>query len=543
MKKTEYNNVELWRFSQRAGLLSTGHASFRDSEECREQVSQDDEIIRLPSQSSDHQVLGRTIKSGRKPRRVFLSEKGRSFCLWGLVTLAVLFLTTSQESWADSWSESLIVGHLIKEGEESYLKRDLDGAIHGFSKVLLADPGNKTARQYLEKMGFKEGFYGSLASPVNQVAQLAEDLKEKAGEVDQYQQESTGHKQMAERLARQKEHLYEKLGNKDQKIYHLKGSLVRLREEMEVHDQRYQDLEHQALEDQVLNERLTELVDHQKKMQERILNKKEDQVDGLRDDVQFARAKALQQSLGYQDRIGRYQKRHRKLADRVNRLDEIVYRVKDKWAENLIDLEYKDDQIINQREELLGTEEAMLQTALDYEEQLTELKDDYRQMKKENSRQAAVQKDYPGPVQEALWQKDERIRKLQDILFDEALALREKEDLLSQQEQHLDQLSGQLKQTRGKAAESSDVDQDQMLELLKEKDQTIERLKNKLQTLSSQMEALEDLKIQLEEKDRLLKKQEESLNSFRDRFEKLQIQVESLEENLPEKDLNPNPAL
>lgn len=71
----------------------------------------------------------------------------------------------------------LTVGVLLDEGIKAYKSGDQVKAIDQFSKVLLIESGNKTAREYLEKMGLTRGLYGQSASTLEQIAVLNQETK------------------------------------------------------------------------------------------------------------------------------------------------------------------------------------------------------------------------------------------------------------------------------------------------------------------------------------------------------------------------------
>ena len=67
---------------------------------------------------------------------------------------------------------------LCQYGKRLYKQGDLENAIHEFSKALIVDPENETAKSYLRKMGLAEGLYSGEKTDRSRVVQLVRDLRQ-----------------------------------------------------------------------------------------------------------------------------------------------------------------------------------------------------------------------------------------------------------------------------------------------------------------------------------------------------------------------------
>lgn len=98
---------------------------------------------------------------------------------------------------------NLTVNALLDEGIAAYKAGDQAKAIHQLSKVLLIEADNKTAREYLAKMGLVQGLYGQSASTLEQVALLNQETKIYKDKISNL--EKTNAEQLAEKQKIQEE--------------------------------------------------------------------------------------------------------------------------------------------------------------------------------------------------------------------------------------------------------------------------------------------------------------------------------------------------
>ena len=84
--------------------------------------------------------------------KIYLSVRGFLFLL--------LFLGLTGEIRAQD--RNMVAEFLCERAQGYYTKGEKQEALHEFSKVLLVDPGNPTAQEYLQKLGVPQGLYQPL---------------------------------------------------------------------------------------------------------------------------------------------------------------------------------------------------------------------------------------------------------------------------------------------------------------------------------------------------------------------------------------------
>lgn len=199
---------------------------------------------------------------------------------------------------------------LIDQGKQNYHKGDLSAALHEFSKALLVDPGNATAKDYLGKMGFQDGLYNRRPSPLVRSATLAQQVKvfkdkwsdsEKANEMAANDlKEIQGERDSLCLLLEQKKH---ELGQLDHQLRMVQENFQQENLETRKHAR---DLEAMAVlkeEEIAFLERFT---DRHKKLvneKEEILSKKAQEIEDLNERMHLVKLASLDDSFHSQDQL------------------------------------------------------------------------------------------------------------------------------------------------------------------------------------------------------------------------------------------------
>ena len=110
--------------------------------------------------------------------------------------LVLLFLFLPSFARAGSLAaEDLLVGAKAYYEEGRYQQ-----AIHEFSRVLLVDPYNKEAKEYLHKLGLQEGLYGRQVTPLQQVTQMGQEIVDYEGQLSTMAEENARQAEFSQQL-------------------------------------------------------------------------------------------------------------------------------------------------------------------------------------------------------------------------------------------------------------------------------------------------------------------------------------------------------
>lgn len=455
-----------------------------------------------------------------------------------------------------AWGQTSITHYLIEEGINHYNTGNYDQAIHQLSKALLADPSNPKAKFYLQKMGLSEGLYGTHLTPLDHVSQLSQDIQRMHLEVDQLELEKTDLKQEGRLLKDKNARFKEKIEQKDKEILDLYDDVGQLLKETESQETLNVALEEQALRKDVENDKLVGLIDHQNKMHHRQLTEREDQRDQLKGDLKFVKAKAIQKSLRDGEKIDHLQDQIFDQEGRLDNLGATLYRVKDKWAQNMLTLKDKDSQLLKAREEKILTEDRLWQKALDYEEILDHMDREVEGLKNQVIEGDFIYRDQLAALKEELHLSQDEMIDLKDTLLTKQLELSEMERLMNRQDTQILALKDRLASLRGPAQPADIKEKEDLEKLMIAKDATIADLKEELSEAAQKLQLMEKqavlpegisdmafqneikaLKEQLQEKDELLKEKDLSLRVLKGRLDAISDRLTDLEEAVQEKNL------
>ncbi len=135
--------------------------------------------------------------------------------------IPVFFLTLSiQISYV---AASNVADFLNDKGREAYTKGDTATAIHEFSKVLLVDPNNAMAKEYLEKLGLRRGVYGLSPSPASpkQPAMMQKELEDYQVRIQALEKTNSENLAAAQQLEAEKANLSKTLEAKNDDLARL----------------------------------------------------------------------------------------------------------------------------------------------------------------------------------------------------------------------------------------------------------------------------------------------------------------------------------
>ena len=150
-------------------------------------------------------------------------EKTHKFLVYFFlgVCLGVMWVGVSQAETTNATSD-----YLVEIGEMYYNKGQKTDAIHEFSKALLINPDNKVAKEYLHKMGLREGLYKPSRTSITIAAESADRLKEYEQKMSQLERDKANLESMFQRLADDRDRLLEENALKDEEIKKLKLSMT-----------------------------------------------------------------------------------------------------------------------------------------------------------------------------------------------------------------------------------------------------------------------------------------------------------------------------
>jgi len=225
-----------------------------------------------------------------------------------LVILAGLLLAWPSDLWAKSRSN--ISNYLTDEGKKYYKKGDTSSSIHNFSKALLVDPGNDTARDYLRKMGLENGIYNPQEPPVMRIALLGQQVRsyqDKVNDLSRINQEQAA---VCDELGSDNDTLCRAVHTKQGEVEQLNTQLNL------VEDQRTQD---RAMDQKTIQHLEDDLNDHEQQLdsygrvirkhsrvidqQGQYLNQKDEKINNLNKEVIFVKTDSLNDYADYQRRL------------------------------------------------------------------------------------------------------------------------------------------------------------------------------------------------------------------------------------------------
>lgn len=102
-------------------------------------------------------------------------------------------------------ADGLISDYLLSKGKDYFEQGKYRLAIHELSKVLLVDPDCQEAKDYLMRMGIKEGIYGRQHPPLEQIADLSGEIVYYQDKVFAMAQETAKKEDLVKRLEDEKQ--------------------------------------------------------------------------------------------------------------------------------------------------------------------------------------------------------------------------------------------------------------------------------------------------------------------------------------------------
>ncbi len=110
----------------------------------------------------------------------------------------------------------MVADSILEEARQKYDTGSHEQAIHLFSKVLLIDPRNQEALDYLKKMGLDGGIYGYQKTAADHVYDLMDEISLYRNQLQALEDRSDQQTQETDRLSEQKKYLEDLIERKEQ---------------------------------------------------------------------------------------------------------------------------------------------------------------------------------------------------------------------------------------------------------------------------------------------------------------------------------------
>lgn len=142
-------------------------------------------------------MIGRNLKGGiiialLVCGGIFFFAQGQAFARWEMVS-----------------------GDLLKTAKKYYEQQQYKEAIREYSKVLLIDPHQKEALEYLKKMGLEGGVYGTYKNEIDQVFELNQEISAYQQDLERLMDQAQAQQQHNRQLEQQKHSLEQAIAQKE----------------------------------------------------------------------------------------------------------------------------------------------------------------------------------------------------------------------------------------------------------------------------------------------------------------------------------------
>lgn len=388
---------------------------------------------------------------------------------------ALVFLSSPLPSLAQEANE--ITQYLTEKGIAFFRQGRKRQAIHEFSKALLVDPENKTAKKYLKKMGFDRGIYGELNSPIDQILELNEERNFLNSQVSELEQSNSEKNRVNEELAAEKERICRAFWEKKDEANTLQIAKNVLQSDLAQKDQLIEALHNGYSDKEKEIEDLNKSIESYEgdlRKQEKILRIKNRDIEDLRSDLKYIEARLIKDELEYREKEAGLKSVSSEQAAEFEAFNEQLFNIKSQLAQKGALLDAKDKELndIGRRLDEISQEAAA--RADEIEDNLAATDETVDKIKDQASQR--------------VHNKEQEIRSLRESLAQKQAEL---DDLMKQ----LDSASGDLGKIKQQwqrinGAGASSKDNAEILELLKKRDHCIAELKARLAQVTTKLNAL-----------------------------------------------------
>ncbi len=205
---------------------------------------------------------------------------------------------------------NLTVNMLLDEGIKAYKGGDQASAIDHFSKVLLIEANNKTAREYLGKMGFSQGLYGQSLSALEQAALLNQETKIYKNKITDLEKVNADQLTAARELQEERDKLCRMVNEKKEEVDLLAIQLKVLEADLHNRDASYEESVGQfkalAQDRTEENEFLKRIVNRHKTLveeKEKLLEQKDGDLNSVQERLRQIEAEKLQDVLALERKL------------------------------------------------------------------------------------------------------------------------------------------------------------------------------------------------------------------------------------------------
>lgn len=406
-----------------------------------------------------------------------------------LVSIYIFASLIALPSAADASKVGLVSKHYAESGVKNYQKGDLSAAITDFSKAVMSDPGNDTARDYLTKIGMEKSIYGYYSDPAVEVAKLSQELNVVKVKKAELQSEHEATLQRCDELALQNTDLCRQAQEKQAQYEQAQIALNLLKQSAQQRAQldaaKVEHYKTQAVESESKNETFERVTEQHKDVlgeQELLLQQKEEEIAALKKRVQLVRQANKNEIYKFEDmrlaREANFQETLRDVQARVVDLEISNEKLKQQSLAKIkalkSNLSKKEDELKELQGDLKSSDSSV-QSNVDAKIALIKKKDgEITELKK---RMVAMQEQVAAGRRQGN-ASDSGAKELQKQLTIMEDELKEKEMTLASKESDLEVLILRLSDAKERL--------ELVDEILNEKDELIKELKSKLSDVQSQ---------------------------------------------------------
>ena len=437
---------------------------------------------------------------------------------------------------------SLVAEQLNLIGQKHFENGDYEEATREFSKALLVESENKTALEYLNRMGIKRGIYGGQLSKESQLSEYIRDYQQHIHELEQQKKESIRLNQL---LLEEKKKFQNAVITKEKYNGVLRQKITDIQKEVEFLSAQKQKLLNKAeemtggkAEEVARLERILDGLKVRMKGNLVLVEEKENQIEALKHKIETADENIISLESQWKENRVEYEQEIQKLERQISQYKAGLTKSDDRKMQHIRKLE---EILRKERLELGITRDKMLfneYKLMDREKQLKKKNEKINLLKRALSnmegeltswKKRMRQIQASGENDRVIEQQNQMIAELknkllmarEDIDFLETDVLKGFEERVKKLRDQLGQASVRLRKTEAALREKQKGESEEKDKLIEEQKQTIAKLKEQLNLTKEEVGFLET----------------DVLKGFKAKMETLKKQFEQTKAKLKEREI------